>query len=245
MQQADVTGDTVPEIFVWLAYPAQLAGVVYSFEAPTLPQIVYNGRRFLDGMGSGLLVKSKTSGFYHRTPATYRIQAVWDGDEASRLGRWEDAMGFYQQVLDDETLLPWSPEFYGLYAPACGWVGPTPFPTHPAPEVEELPRLQAYARYRLLLIATLRGNLAEAQRLQARLQADFPPGQVGHPYAALAEIFLTAYATHPDLGAACQSAVQFAEAHAPDILEPLDSEHYGGYTPMYIYFPEEICPLGN
>ncbi len=173
---------------------------------------------------------------WEHTPPVYRIHAVWDGDDASRFGAYTRALAFYQQAIFDEKLLGWSAGQY--WRPASEtwfWQDYTP----PPPDPDERSRLSAYARYRILLLHTVQGNLLEAQVVYDTLQQKYPVGSIGDQYAALATVFWETYNTSPSLAAACNKAVAHADAHAKEILSPL------GYDVYYqrSYTPEDICPF--
>jgi hypothetical protein len=171
-------------------------------------------------------------------PPTYRFQAVRDGDDATRFGEYEKALTFYQQAIFDVDLLGWS---RGQFWPD-DWYrremmgGPSPTPT---PDPVERPRLEAYARYRIMLLHIIQGHLPEATTVYNTLREKFPDGKVGHSYAELAEVFWQAYSENEDIDAACQSATDFASAHAEDILVRLGSDFYGWANRNYA--AQDIC----
>jgi hypothetical protein len=169
---------------------------------------------------------------------TYRFQAVQDGDDATRFGEYEKALTFYQQAIFDSDLLGWS---RGQYWPEDWYEseimgGPSPTPT---PDPEERPRLEAYARYRIMVLYILQDHLPEATTVYNTLRQKFPDGKVGHTYAALADAFWQAYSKKDDIDAACRAAAAFASAHAKDILEPLGSDFYGWANRNYA--AQDIC----
>jgi hypothetical protein len=188
-------------------------------------------------------------------PPAYRLHALWDGDDASRLGRYDEALALYQRVIFDESLLPWwkIPTFSypGAYADE-----PQP------PDPDERPRLSAYARYRIMLLHIVQGNFAEAKIVYDTLLSRFPLGSVGHQYAELATLFWDEYQKAGDIAPACEIAIQHTEAAAAvrisalkgidsgttteeemrsatsqDILAPIDSYEHS-------YAPDHICPFG-
>lgn len=182
------------------------------------------------------------TGFYVRTPATFRIQAVWDGDEASIAGRWDDALISYQRAAYDETLLTWSLGFKDEWSLCPSPSNFTPVPTNPALDTNEKPRLAAYSLYRMVLIQALRGDRAKAGATFDTLQEQYQTN-AGSSYWELAKVFWDEYSTSQSINKACQRSTSYAEAHQNEILVPLDRETYGGLSPIYTYLPESICPF--
>lgn len=167
-------------------------------------------------------------------PPEYRCQAVQDGDDATLCGDYEKALAFYEQAIFDDQLLGWSP---GRLWPDSMY-GTTPTPT---PNPDEYPRLSAYARYRIMLLHVVQGLMSEAQMVYETLQEEFPPGTVGHQYAELATVFWEEYNAREDIAPACGKAIEYASAHADEVLTPLGNGFYG--FGQRDYAPEDICPL--
>jgi hypothetical protein len=167
----------------------------------------------------------------YRAPE-YRFQAVQDGDDATRFGDFEAALAFYQQAIYDVDLKGWAPA-----EPGAGSFG-VPLPE---PDPSEWPRLEAYARYRILLLHAVQGYLDAAQIVYDTLQARFPSPRAGHPYAQLAAEFWEEFSVSQDLTAACQRASAYAEAEAAQILEPLGAGFYGVLNRSYQ--GEDVCPF--
>jgi len=164
-------------------------------------------------------------------PATYRFQAVQDGDDATRFGDYQRALASYQKAIFDEELFGWQAGYYlDLYAP-----------TPPVPDPAERPRLEAYARYRIVLLHTAQGNLAAAQTVYETLQMKFQPDVVGYPYAELAAAFWNEFIFNQDISSACRKAIDYARAHEEDILEPLGPGFYGEQG--FYYSAEDLCPF--
>jgi len=166
----------------------------------------------------------------HHSPPKYRFQAVLDGDEATGNGRYAEALTFYQQAIFDEKLWEWSQG----YDPYSSLVTPAPNP-------DERARLSAYARYRIALLHIVQGNLREAQVVYDALQSKFPAGAVGHQYAELAKVVWEEYQASQSVAAACGKAIDYASAHADEILIPLGSAFYLENNRNYV--PEDICPF--
>jgi hypothetical protein len=180
-------------------------------------------------------------GYYHRTPAVYRIQAVWDGDEASLTGRYESALLDYSMAISDEKLLAWSPEYLYLLQPGCMDFGITPTPINPILDKNEWPRLAAYSYYRLILLHVIHGNISQAQDAFHQLQSIYLRGDAGFAYAQLAKTFWEEYKNGNNIAKACQSAKSFAQQFADQILAPLGRITYGANRGDYE--PEDICPF--
>ena len=173
---------------------------------------------------------------WEHTPPVYRIQAVWDGDDASRFGDYERAASFYQQAIFDEKLVGWSPgQLWRPKNETWFWDSYTP----PPPDPDERARLSAYARYRLMLADILQGNASTAVVVYRTLQEKFPAGSVGAAYAQLATAFWGKYASESDVVAGCVDARSFAEAHSNETLSPLGGQVYSTRR----YTSEDICPF--
>ena len=170
-----------------------------------------------------------TLAHWEYAPPKYRIQAVWDGDDASSFGNYAKALAFYQQAIFDEQLLA---------RPL--WLGSD------SPDPDDRSRLSAYARYRIMLLHVIQGHLPEAQVVYDTLQKKFQAGSVGSEYAALATTFWEAYSAHQNIGLACAKAIEQAETYADEVLDPLGYDYYSGEWPDFQplgYAPEEICPF--
>ena len=164
-------------------------------------------------------------------PATYRFQAVQDGDDATRFGDYQQALASYQKAIFDEALFGWQAGYYlDLYAP-----------TPPVPDPDERPRLEAYARYRIVLLHTVQGNFAAAQTVYETLQMKFQPDAVGYPYAELAAAFWNEFILTEDISSACRKAIDYAGAHEEDLLGPLGPGFYG--VQGFYYSAEDLCPF--
>lgn len=183
------------------------------------------------------------SGFYQRSPAQYRIQAIWDGDEASRLGRLDDALAFYTDALTDDALLPWSPEYRNLQLPLCNVEGSGPIPSNPVIDRKEKPRLEGYALYRIMVIHAVRRDMAEVGAIYNSLRESYQSGNADASYFELATAFWNEYSIDQNVSRACESAIAYAKDHPGEVLAPLDQETYGDYTSFYIYLPERTCPF--
>jgi hypothetical protein len=169
----------------------------------------------------------------------YRFQAVREGDAASGAGAQGQALAFYVQAITDDNLLGWNPAWLSLETASPKT--PTAIPDlTPAPDPDERRRLEMYTRYRIMLLYVVKTYDQEAQIEYTQLQ-NVAASPSGAPYARLAAAFWENYLVRRDLGLACSRAIEYARAHAPDILAPLGSQFYGSAYPDYT--PEEICPF--
>jgi len=168
---------------------------------------------------------------------THRFQAVQDGDQAAVFGEFDRALSLYRHAIYDPELLSWSQGRWwpdNWYRLSQGGATPTPDPNEP-------PRLRAYARYRILLLHAARGYLPEARIVYDTLEQMFPAGSPGHPYAQLAAAFWNSFQAGQRMDEGCHGAIEYAEAHPEEILEPLGSGFYGWFNRDYV--PEDICPF--
>jgi hypothetical protein len=180
------------------------------------------------------------------SPPEYRFQAVQDGDRASLLGEYDRAVEFYQLSISNNMLDWWSDERWS-YEVRNLWVQPddTPLPT-PIPDTTEYPNLDAYARFRIMLLHIVRGNIREAETVFNALKNNFKHGQPGYAYVDMADAFWNEYQLSLNIELACGKAIEFATLHPVDILAYLGNgefarTYYGDQSLEYT--PEEICPF--
>ena len=169
---------------------------------------------------------------------TYRFEAVQDGDNASLLGDYDKAMSSYQDVIEDEELQGWNPARLG-FDPLVG--ERTPEPTYPPVDPNERPRLEAYARFRMLLIELVLGRLDEAEDQVRILERDLDDQPSSSPFVELSLIAWQAYLESQDIGAACSLAIDYASSHPEEVLVPLGGAYYGWLNRDYE--PDDICPF--
>ncbi len=162
----------------------------------------------------------------------FRFQAFQDGDDATRCGNYEGALAFYQQAVFDEKLLGWS---QGRMADASFYTAT------PTPDPNERPRINAYGRYRIMLLHVAQGHLSEAEIVYHTLIEKYPEGVIGSQYAELATVFWNSYRESQDIGVACEAATEYATMNDDLILSPLGSDFYGFYSRDYS--PDDICPF--
>ena len=166
-------------------------------------------------------------------PPIYRFQAARDGDAATLRGDYGKALDFYQQAVFDEELLGWNPEV--MYVPEDEWY------TTPLPIPEERPRLNAYGRYRILLVHAVQGTTDAVDVVYRSLKEKIQPGSAGYPYVSLADAFWEGLQTGGTVAAGCERARAYAAEHSEEVLVPLGSSMYGYFYDDYA--PEDICPF--
>jgi hypothetical protein len=161
---------------------------------------------------------------------TYRFQAVRDGDDATLFGDFDRALAAYQQAIFDEELFGWRSGYF------LDLVAPTP----PVPDPDERPRLEAYSRYRILLLHAARGYINEVQIVYETLQEKFASHEVGGPYAELAANFWETFQQNGDMAQSCEAAVAYANTQEFELLGYLRSA-YGDES--FEYDLEDLCPF--
>ena len=169
-------------------------------------------------------------------PPEYRFQAVLDGDAAFARGKFDEALDFYQQSLDDPKLKGWSIE----HRRQLGQFG-LGVPTLPPDDPAERPRLAAYARFRILLLYAVQGRDADAASQWAIMQDQHPTGSPGFTFLQMADLFYQAFRQTGSIESACAVARAYAEKNADLILTPLGSQFYGYLYEDYT--AEAICPV--
>jgi hypothetical protein len=180
------------------------------------------------------------------SPPEYRFQAVQDGDRASLVGDYELAEEFYQQTISNNLLEWWSTERWSYEVRSLSaQPDEPPLPT-PVPVLTEYPNLAAYARFRILLLHIVRGNMIEGEEelndLRERYQADEP----GYAFVEVATAFWNEYQKAANVEEACAKAIEYAKLHPTEVLSFLgNGEYAGAYFGFQSleYRPEDICPF--
>ncbi len=169
-------------------------------------------------------------------PPEYRFQAARDGDAATRRSEYEKALAFYQQAVFDEELLGWNRERLGV-EPYDTFLG-TPTPP---PSPDERPRLNAYGRYRILLLHAAQGGRDAATIVYRTLKEKVRPGTPGFPYVLLADAFWEGLQSGGSVATGCERARTYAAEHPDEVLVPLGSSVYGFLYEDYT--PSDMCPF--
>lgn len=176
-------------------------------------------------------------------PPVFRFEAIQDGDTASVRGDYEAALVSYQDAIFSDTLKSWSREVWDQLVQQTleqeqriGYPDVSTMPFNPT----EYAQLAAYARYRIMLLHTLRGLESDARTVYETLIKKFPEGSSGYPYAEIATEFWAEYQVSHNVEQACERAVAYAQAHE-EILAPLGGGDHGMWNEHYK--PVSICPF--
>jgi hypothetical protein len=156
------------------------------------------------------------------SPVEYRIHAVYEGDDAFAAGDYAKATDWYIRVLTDDTLKDWLTE-----------IGYT--------NAHDRDTLQAYARFRLLLIGLLRGD-ANARDQLDQLTALYPEGSPVHLTQQMAQAFWDKYQETQDIKAACAVANAYANSSDNGQYLIVDDLNLFGYTNRS-YTSDDMCPI--
>jgi hypothetical protein len=171
----------------------------------------------------------------------YRFQAIQDADRAATYGDWDSAVVFYERVISDPSLNSWSPAIQEQWiAQSENQLGPAPTPTNIPADPDEWPILAAYARYRIIIIHIVQGDVAAARDQFNQLINLYSSGSRPYLYVQLADAFLISYSAEPSIAKACTAAINFASDN-PELLIPLGSTYHG--TQSLRYTPRDICPF--
>jgi len=156
------------------------------------------------------------------SPVEYRIHAAYEGDDAFAAGDYAKATDWYTRVLTDDGLKDWLTEIG--YANA-----------------HDRDTLQAYARFRLLLIGLLHGD-ANARDQLDQLTALYPDGSPVHLTQQMAQAFWDKYQAAKDLKAACAVANAYANSSDNGQYLIVDDLNLFGYTNRS-YTSDDMCPI--
>ena len=171
----------------------------------------------------------------------FKFHAAQIGDLYSLMGKYDDAIAFYQQAIFDTELIAWNVEWMEL---AMMGSGLEPGQTWPSQDYDQGQRIGAYARFRMMLIYTLLGNDYAVETQYATIEKILEKDNPGSRYAELASAFRQAYLEEGEsITAGCQAAREFTEQHESAILGPLSPGVYG--VASWGYDAEEICPFGD
>ncbi|MFV9675994.1 MAG: hypothetical protein ACNYZI_11515, partial [Anaerolineales bacterium] len=173
------------------------------------------------------------------SPAIIKIHAVQDGDLAALQSNYYDALNSYWRAINDTSLQAWN-------ADILEWTGqdsypgnPNPFPT---PDLEQGKRVEAYARFRIIVTNYLLGRVEQAEAQYQIIQNIHPAGDPGHPYAQMATAFYDAYQGFAgSIKIGCNAAQAYAIHNDKEILLRLGWFVYGEVN--IAYDAEDICPF--
>jgi hypothetical protein len=170
----------------------------------------------------------------------FRFQALHDADRFTLVEDINSAMKFYELVVSDKKLQPYSREL----SEHMKWLFENPLSlgvaTQPHPDPTEYPSLATYAYYRIMLIHLMQGQEAEAASTYQTLLSTFGADPYAAPYVEMASAFWEAYQSTQRMYDGCAAAIQYAVEH-PEILIPLGSDYHGWQAK--IYEPADVCPF--
>ena len=156
------------------------------------------------------------------SPVEYRIQAVYEADDAFKAGDYQPAIDWYTRVINDDTLKDWLTEIN-------------------YPKAHDRDTLTAYARFRLLLIGLLRGDVNAHDQLDQLTNA-YPDGNPVHLTQQMAQVFWDKYQATKDFKAACAVADAFANSGDNGQYLIVDDLNLFGYTNR-MYTSDDMCPI--
>ena len=175
------------------------------------------------------------------TQPEFRFQAVQDGDLAFSQEEYDKALSLYQEAIFSDKLNGYSLEIReNLQAVWDAGFGTGPTPTPYPVEIDEYPKLAAYAYYRIMLLHIGQEHESDASTVYNTLKQKFGSDPYGRPYVEMATAFWNAYQSTHKMYDGCAAAIQYAAEH-PEILIPLGSDYHGWQAK--IYKPEDVCPF--
>ncbi len=151
------------------------------------------------------------------SPIEYRIQAIYEADDAFAKGDYQSAVDGYSRAITDDSLKDWLTEIGYSKAHDRG-------------------TLTAYARFRLLVIGVLRGD-ANARDQLDQLTNDFPADNPDNTIQQMALTFWNKYQATKDVKPACAAA----DAFANDKYQITDNLSLFGYANR-LYTSDDMCP---
>jgi hypothetical protein len=170
----------------------------------------------------------------------YRFQAVQDADRQFLLGRYDEAISLYQDVIFSDKL-EWATDARTryLFDTSHGDIS-TPTEVPPLADPSEYPALAAYSRYRILVHHTSRGWFDEGAIVMNTLRAKFGLDPVAAPYVEAAEKFWTSFQATNDIATACDTVIQYFRQY-PRLLLPLGGP--SDALQSHQYSAEDTCPF--
>jgi hypothetical protein len=164
----------------------------------------------------------------------FLFQSIQDADDAILHHEYQKAFHLYQRAILDNSLLPWSKDFYKSETVNETEINP------PISDPTEYPSLAAYAYYRIFLLHLVQGQEAEATSTYQTLQETFGTDPYAAPYIEMTTAFWEAYQSTQKMYDGCAAAIQYAVEH-PEILTPLGSDYHGWQSHTYV--PADVCPF--
>ncbi len=178
------------------------------------------------------------------SPPEYRFQAVQDGDRASSIGEYSQALKLYQDAISIDKLDWWSDNRWIYEVRRLSNIE-TPEPK-PIPDSSEYPNLAAYAYYRILLLQTVNGYLPEAETTLKTMTDKFPKDEAGYAYTEMATAFWNEFQISSNIEQACSKAIEYAKLHPTEVLSYLGNGNYArtyfGYQSLE-YTSKDVCPF--
>jgi hypothetical protein len=176
---------------------------------------------------------------YRIDPAEYRFQALQEADRAFMLRDYERALQLYDEVINNTTLKPWSPEYMAYLRDAHYAENPSSI-VKPEMTLDEYQQLSAYARYRVMMIQLAQGKQAEALNSYQFLDQIYTEDNPGFFHAEIGRTYWAAVENGNDLIEACQVVTAYMGEHQ-NLLAALGDAQHGGQSHEYVV--EDICPL--
>jgi tetratricopeptide (TPR) repeat protein len=173
------------------------------------------------------------------SPAIIKLHAVQDGDFAALQSNYSDALNSYWRAINDTSLQAWNADIL-VWTHQDSYPGnPNPFPP---PDPEQAKRVEAYARFRIIVTNYLLGRVEQAEAQYQIIQNIHPAGDPGLPYAQMATAFYDAYQDFAgSIRIGCNAAQAYAIHNESKILVPLGWSVYGEVN--IAYDAEDICPF--
>ena len=173
------------------------------------------------------------------SPAIIKLHAVQDGDFAALQSNYSDALNSYWRAINESSLQAWNADILEWTHQDSYPGNPNPFPP---PDPEQAKRVEAYARFRIIVTNYLLGRVEQAEAQYQLIQEIHPAGDPGHPYAQMATAFHDAYQDFAgSIRIGCNAAQAYAIHNESEILVPLGWSVYGEVN--IVYDAEDICPF--
>ena len=150
-------------------------------------------------------------------PPSYRIHALMDGDKAFRTGKLDLARSYYQQVVDDSSLLSWAGN---------------------APLRDEPHVLAAFAMLRMMQISGLVGDVAGVKKTNEEMITLNPTDSAGFIYRQMANVFIANFDIGMDYLKACDAVIAYAEKNK-NVFVVLGQDTFGSAN--YDYQAPDMC----